>query len=460
MVIDPMRQGDKEVSVFIFRRDLRADGNAGLECLESLISEVLPIFIFNPRQVDPALNAYHSARAVDFMARCLLELAEALPGLRFFRTETLDDLDVLEAIRDALAGSGRRMAAVHFNADVTPFARERDGRIAAWCAAQQDVACVQCRSEYCLVDPASMPKPYQRFSPFVRRHLEDALVASSPSTVRRRSGIRSLSATSAAVGPLDLEVTKRWIRDTLLLTPERVRASSDARTAGRRGGLAVLERVRSGKYARYGETRDELGDPDGTTRMSAHLKFGSIGVREAFRAVVEAHGADHALARELMWRAFYDQVAYHFPKVLRGQVGTPQNEPQHGKGRPWDSSSTENEKKNKDAFEAWKAARTGAPLVDAGIREMLATGRMHNRARMMTAVYLTRTLGLDWRDGERFFATKLVDYHPPANSGGWQWASGDGADALPPFRTMSERRQAERFDRNGAYRLKWLGIKE
>jgi deoxyribodipyrimidine photo-lyase len=211
--------------------------------------------------------------------------------------------------------------------------------------------------------------------------------------------------------------------------------------------LAILARIRVGGvggFAEYRETRDVLADRDGTTHLSAYLKFGCVSVREAAAAAAaaaSASGGHDELLRQFMWRAFYDQVAFHFPRVLRGQLPSAgPNSSLHPKFDlvPWATVPAR--------LERWATGATGVPLVDAGMRELLTTGHMHNRARMVVASFLVHALHVDWRHGERHFARHLVDYHPTANSGGWQWASGGGADAQPYFRTLSPWRQAERHD--------------
>jgi deoxyribodipyrimidine photo-lyase len=444
------------VFLFVFRRDLRTQDNVGLaRCVAAARAagpgaRVCPVFVFNPRQVDAALNPYRSARAVDFMVRCLLELGRELPELRLLRTRTStgDDLDVLEAARARLGG---RLAGVHFNADYTPFARERDRRIAEWCAAV-GVACSGCTAEYSLVDPSAMPRPYQRFSPFYRRHLEDASAsaASAAPDIAR-----------AAFAPLPrlgggMDAASAWVRG-MLMAPVDVPGHRPGPVPGREAALAVVRRIRAGAFAKYAETRDDLGrEAESTTRLSAHLKFGCVGVREVFRAVEAAHGREHELARQLMWRAFYDQVAYHFPRVLRGQLSKSKASENASHATWWDERYGGKAKTKPDrAFVAWCEGRTGEPLVDAGMRELAATGRMHNRMRMVVASHLTRTMGYDWRLGERFFARSLVDYDPASNSGGWQWAAGGGAEAMPMFRKFSLARQAARHDPDGAYIVLW-----
>ena len=426
------------LSLFIFRRDLRTTDNLGFasavrESTDAGLT-LVPAFIYNPLQVDAGKNPYMCGLGVDLMTRCLLSLARSpeFKGrrrrFRFFRTRSTDDLDVLESFRPALA-------AVHFNSDVTPFARKRDARIQTWCSAR-GVAChAHPMLEYCLVDPAAMPKPYRVFSPFLKRHLQDAIdSANAPSPSHPPP-----PSTAAGTPPKS---------KTLELTPDEVAraylAGSDHGPSPRKRGLAILARIRAGAFASYPSDRDDLALPPGigTTGLSALLKFGAVSVREAFRAVIDAHGPSHELARQMMWRAYYDQIYYH------------------GLGeRAWATPACRatlfRSPRPLPAFDRWCKGETGVELVDAAMRELVTTGHMHGRARMVAAVYLTRNLGVDWRLGERFFASHLVDYHPPSNHGGWRWAAGCGADAMPPFRTMNPVRQAVAHDPDGVYRRRY-----
>ena len=429
--------------VFVFRRDFRTEDNLGLAAAARLAApaRLTPVFVFNPRQVDADLNPYRSARSVDFMVRALRHLKRrSIPELRMLKTYTKTDVDVLAAM------TKHGLRAVHFNADVaSPYARERDARIADWCA-RNSVECHAHAGDYCLVDPAKMPKPYQRFAPFYRRHIGDA-VASAAAAAAPAVVVRFVAC--PPIGRRYYESEDDGGASHLLPPgsyPDQPSDGNDVRTAA----LSIVARIGAGAFAKYAETRDDLGDARGTTHLGAHLKFGTVSVREAFRV------APHELGRQMMWRAFYDQVAYHFPRVLAGQLGP----------SSWNRGVSSRVDAVHVALDARMRARRRAiwdaacrlepdagvpPLVAAGLRELVTTGRMHNRARMVVAVYLVKTLRIDWRIGERFFARHLVDYHPPANSGGWQWAAGCGADAMPYFRTMSPALQAKKHDPAGAY---------
>ncbi len=191
--------------------------------------------------------------------------------------------------------------------------------------------------------------------------------------------------------------------------------------------------------ADYDQTRD-FPALEGTSRMSIHLRFGTVSIRELVRVAQELNAT---YLNELIWREFYFQVLYHFPQVNQG----------HAFRSEYDRIRWRN---NEKEFEAWCEGNTGYPLVDAGMRQMNATGFMHNRVRMVTASFLAKHLLIDWRWGEAYFAKKLLDYDFSANNGGWQWAAGSGCDASPYFRVFNPSLQAKKFDPQEKYIRQWV----
>ncbi|NDC43154.1 MAG: deoxyribodipyrimidine photo-lyase, partial [Chitinophagia bacterium] len=189
---------------------------------------------------------------------------------------------------------------------------------------------------------------------------------------------------------------------------------------------------------RYDQTRD-LPAIAGTTRLSVHLRFGTVSIRQLAR---EARSLNDKLLGELIWRDFYMMILWHFPHVAGGpfkkEYGNIEwaNHPEH--------------------FEHWRAGTTGIPIVDAGMRELSATGYMHNRVRMIVASFLTKNLLTDWRLGEAWFAEQLLDFDLSANNGGWQWAAGSGCDAAPYFRVFNPILQTQKFDPQQTYIRKWV----
>jgi deoxyribodipyrimidine photo-lyase len=188
----------------------------------------------------------------------------------------------------------------------------------------------------------------------------------------------------------------------------------------------------------YAEMRD-TPSAVGTTRMSLHLRFGTVSIRHLAR-----FGMQHSdkWLTELIWREFYQAILHHFPHSARESFRAKYDR------IPW--------RHDEASFDAWCAGKTGYPMVDAGMRELNATGFMHNRVRMVVASFLCKHLLIDWRWGERYFADKLLDYELASNVGGWQWASGSGCDAAPYFRVFNPESQMKKFDPQGHYIKRWV----
>ena len=197
-------------------------------------------------------------------------------------------------------------------------------------------------------------------------------------------------------------------------------------------------RIDSDLINNYHNTRDIPSIP-GTSRLGVHLRFGTVSIRDVVQLAAEENGK---YLNELIWREFYSMLLWHFPKTAEANLNS-----------KYDRLEWEN---NEAHFLAWCQGRTGYPMVDAGMRELNATGFMHNRVRMITASFLTKHLLIDWRWGEAYFARRLLDYEMASNVGGWQWAAGTGADAAPYFRVFNPATQAEKFDAENKYITKWI----
>ncbi|WP_341834712.1 deoxyribodipyrimidine photo-lyase [Chitinophaga pollutisoli] len=188
----------------------------------------------------------------------------------------------------------------------------------------------------------------------------------------------------------------------------------------------------------YDKTRDYPA-MQGTSRLSVHLRFGTVSIRELAR---KAMRLNETFLNELIWREFYQMILWHFPEVVHASFK-----------KEYDKIQWRN---NESEFHAWCEGLTGYPIVDAGMRELNATGFMHNRVRMVVASFLTKHLLIDWRWGEAYFAKQLLDYDLAANNGGWQWAAGSGCDAAPYFRVFNPTLQAQKFDKEGKYIRRWV----
>ena len=406
---------DFKLSLFIFRRDLRLADNTALNAALARSEQVAVCFISDPLQLTN--NPYFSRPSASFMLASLDSLGDAVQKrggkLYFFQGETENILRRLL--------SANKIAAVFFNRDYTPFSRRRDEAIAQVCA----VGGAQCFAfdDALLYPPGTIltaeGKPYTVFTPFLRKALAVAVL--KPALEENGHLFAGQLRCSGFSG----------IAPELLALPS-------AKNAGRDAGLRILSKT--GAFKRYGATRD-LPSLD-TTGLSPHNKFGTVSIREVWYALVRRLGPDNRILQELCWRDFFTHVAWSFPHVFEGPF-----KKQFASLR-WDNDET--------LFAAWRAGETGFPLVDAGMRQLAQTGIMHGRARMVTASFLVKDLHIDWRWGEKYFASALADYDPAVNNGNWQWCASTGCDAQPWFRIFNPSLQLERYDPDGGYIRRWL----
>jgi len=219
--------------------------------------------------------------------------------------------------------------------------------------------------------------------------------------------------------------------------------------AGMSGGAQLFDDFLT-RIAGYGTARDYPA-VDGCSHLSVHLRFGTVSIRHLFRTVQElsmrgqAGDGGAVWLSELIWREFYMMILYHNPHVVQSAFKPAYDAVEWATGKDAD-----------EAFSAWCEGRTGYPLVDAAMMQMNTTGYMHNRLRMVTASFLVKDLGIDWRRGEAYFAEKLNDYELSSNNGGWQWAASTGCDAQPYFRIFNPVTQSEKFDKDGEFIKEFL----
>ena len=406
------------INVFIFRRDLRYEDNTAFNhLLMQSTRKILPIFIFNPTQIHKQNNPYYSGPAVEFMIECIRDVKgiQCMVG---------DDIHVLETILRK-----HIIDVVAFNNDHTPFAKARDERIQQWCV-EKGIAC-HMSPDYVLFDYDDIKtdggRHYEVYTPFYKKCIKHISKVHAPIEHRHQSVTARLLTFPGCIKP-----------DTM--APHHATPARDIK-GGRTNALMILDRIKSKEFKKYDKERD-YPSLNKTTRLSPYLKFGCISIREAFFASKKAYGLNHGLVRELLWREFYAHLCWHVPRVLQGR-------PMRTKFDSlitWEQGPTQDE-----YFKKWCSGHTGFPFVDAGMRCLKTTGFLHNRLRMIVAMFLTKDLLVDWRLGERYFATQLVDYDPASNSGGWQWAASVGADAQPYYRIFNPWLQSEKFDKDAAF---------
>jgi len=406
----------------LFRRDLRLVDNTALEEARTQAIKISLGFIFDPAQIKP--HQYQSKPALHVLCKSLAELAEqtSLAGgvLNIWHG---DPIKILEAVLEH-----EPIDAVSINADYTPFSTARDQKIATLCEKRGIPLLI---SHDALLNPpgsvrTQQDKMYAMFTPFYRA--ADKIPVSKPTPEKA------------------LPLAKQLLYHAHKNIPEEIRAASTPTVAhpvvgGRRAGLKVLATFQH--QTGYATRRDLPADTTGTSHLSPYLKCGALSVREVYWHIKNTHkGAGEPFLRSLYWRDFFTHVAADTPHVF----GHPYNPAyQH---LTWHN--------NPSWFARWCEGTTGFPLVDAGIRELLATGTMHNRVRMVAASLLIKTLHIDWRLGERFFAQHLADYDPAVNNGNWQWVASTGCDAQPYFRIFNPWLQQKKFDPEAVYIKQWL----
>lgn len=399
----------QKVHIFIFRRDLRIEDNIALNSLikHTGNKNILPIFIFNPKQIYSKNNEYFSNNAVQFMIESLKSLESSI-HINYYEDT---DITVLEQIRKKYI-----IKTVAFNRDYTPFAIKRDNIISEWCyihnitlITEEDYTLLPLNKNMILNKSG---KPYQKFTPFYNTCMKQII----------KNPMR----------PIKHKKKLNIIKSVLKFDKDKYYSFNDkiAVHGGREEALIRLKK----NMTKYASQRD-YPYLEGTTRMSAYIKFGCVSIREVFYNYVK----NKALQREIIWREFYAYILYNFPFVL-------------GKSLKYNMIKWEN---NKEWFKKWCNGKTGYAIVDAGMNQLNTTGWMHNRVRMIVAMFLTKDLLIDWKWGEKYFATKLVDYDPASNNGGWQWCASTGTDSQPYFRIFNPELQTKRYDKNLEYIKRW-----
>ncbi len=417
--MDERMQKRYKKAIFVFRRDLRLEDNTGLIHALQDAEKVLCCFVFDKRQVGD--HPYKSSFGLQFMVHSLNELADELK-------EKGGHLNFLYGVADeeiAKLIKKEKIEAVYVNKDYTPFSKERDTKIKDAC--EKANVDFHTHADALLHEPHEVHKddglPYTVFTPFFRK--ASLIPVRSPQKNSFNNYMKSSCSMDEGVKILKKILPKE--DESALLN------------GGRKEGLSLLRA--SKKLDDYKTVRD-IPAKKGTTHLSAHHKFGTISVRETHAYVKKHLGETHGLITEIYWRDFFTHIAFHFPHVFKGAFRKQYND------LSWS--------KNKSDFEAWCEGKTGFPIVDAGMRELNATGYMHNRVRMIVASFLVKDLHINWQWGEKYFATKLLDYDPCVNNGNWQWAASTGCDAQPYFRIFNPWRQQDRFDPDCEYIKQWV----
>ncbi|HQR46394.1 MAG TPA: deoxyribodipyrimidine photo-lyase [Thermoanaerobaculia bacterium] len=421
------------VAVCWLRRNLRVDDNAALAAALRHADAVVPAFALD----DFYLTEDVSPPRLAVLAGSLKELAAALTakGSRLIvrRGPPAEALAALCRETGADAVFGHRDHEPHAK-ELETAARAALGRIGARLHLVEDLLLVPAGS---LATEAG--RPYTVYTPFARRWLERDKEPPVPEPAALPTPDLVLRPDFPSI-PLE---KPRGFRET---------GAPDNPRGGAREARRLWDAFRAAALPGYARERDRPDRP-GTSRLSPHLRFGTIGVRrllaearELWRAADAAGKASvETFVKELAWREFYASILESFPQTATANFRAEFDR------FPWAAGEEETRR-----FAAWAEGRTGYPIVDAGMRQLLREGWMHNRVRMIVASFLTKDLLVDWRKGEAFFRRHLADGDLASNSGGWQWAAGSGTDAQPFFRIFNPVLQGQKFDPDGAYVRRWL----
>lgn len=399
----------EKITLFWFRRDLRPEDNTGLFYALQQEKNVLPLFIFD-RNVLDKLEDKADAR-VEFIHSQLIEIKSQLEkkgGTLLIKygkpeeiyPELLNEYDI---------------QAVYTNRDYEPYAKVRDAKIEV-VLKEKGITLLSFKDQV-IFEPGEILNRsgayYKVFTPFSRNWLDK--YKNTKVTVLETPNWKNLHP-SKSLPPISLQ--EMGFKETNIQIPPKVTDEDIIR--------------------HYDKTRNYPAQ-NGTSRLGIHLRFGTISVRKLAQVAARLN---ETYLNELIWREFYMMIMAYNPQVVERAFKPAYDQ------IPW--------RNNTEEFQAWCEGKTGYPIVDAGMRELNATGYMHNRVRMVVASFLTKHLLIDWRWGEAYFSKKLLDFELASNNGGWQWAAGTGTDAQPYFRVFNPDSQTEKFDKELKYIKKWI----
>jgi deoxyribodipyrimidine photo-lyase len=401
----------QSINIFWFRRDLRLSDNTGLYHALKAGLPVVPVFIFDKNILNKLENK--ADKRVQFIHDALSEIQQQLAAMD-------SSLEVYygrpDEVYEELANK-YNINTVFTNHDYEPYALERDRHLKLWLS-EKGISFNTYKDQVLLEKTEVVKddgKPYTVFTPYSRKWksilTEDHLKA-YPTNKYFSNFFKQAAQVIPSLSSMDFT-------ESTINFPSK----------------NVNEEI----VKKYADQRD-IPSIAGTSKLGVHLRFGTISIRQL---AAQCKGLSDTFLNELIWRDFYHMILWNFPHVGRSKAFRQEYD-------------TIEWRRDTGEFEKWCNGQTGYPIVDAGMRELNATGFMHNRVRMIVASFFTKHLLLDWRSGEAYFAQKLLDFDLAANNGGWQWAAGSGCDAAPYFRIFNPYLQTQKFDPKLEYIKKWV----
>jgi deoxyribodipyrimidine photo-lyase len=405
-----------------FRRDLRLTDNTALNAAVATGEAVIPVHVLSEWK---GRHRWTGAPRQEFLCGCLRSLSQniaAAGGSLIIRQGTAD-----EELEKLIVET--RASAIYFNRDPDPFGRKMEERVRALPCKIHDFKDVVMHERNEVMTASGTP--FRVFTPYSKAWLKAPKTqpTKAPKKINTPAGVQSMP----------LPDLKTW----------GLSSTANIAEPGEKAARTRLTEFLRGPILKYGAMRNT---PFGrtTSHLSADLRHGTLSIREIYQRCTEL--AENATAferksiavfiNELIWREFYMQILWHYPEVLEHEFNP------KWRALKWRTGD--------EKFRRWCDGETGFPIVDAGMRELNETGYMHYRVRMIVAMFLTKDLHIDWREGEKYFMQRLVDGEIASNNGGWQWSAGTGADAAPYFRIQNPWSQTQRYDPEGKYIKQWV----
>ena len=416
-----------------FRRDLRLKDNPALAAAAKQSGVVVPVYVLSNWK---GHHGWTGTIRQTFLCGCLASLSKNLDAIN--SRLILRSGRAVEVLRKLIAETGAE--AVFFNRDYDPFGREVERELAVLCS-ELGIGCHGFKDRV-MHDPEEVKTGsdtvYRVYTPYSRNWLsmdKEVPVATPKSLGQPPSADICAS--------MDLPTAAHWG------LPE---CTAEIPAPGERAARARMrDFVEGDRLIEYAQNRN-IPAGETTSRLGQDLRFGLIGIRELFARCQEraqdgrlngvSRKSIETFIKELAWREFYMAILFHYPEVFEAEFNP------EWRGMPWPGTD--------EHFQAWAEGKTGFPIVDAGMRQLLATGFMHNRVRMIVSMFLTKDLHCHWRLGESHFMQHLVDGENASNNGGWQWSAGTGADAAPYFRIQNPWTQTKNYDPDGEYIRTWV----
>lgn len=387
--------------IFWFRRDLRwHDNHALLKALETS-EDVIPVFIFDPNILD---RLEKNDKRVSLLFDRIKELNALLENEKQIHILYGDPSSVFKRLFKEY-----NVDSLFCNEDYEPYALERDQKVSDICQ-EKGISFHQYKDHLIFHKDEILSlegNPYSVYTPYMKRWMQK--YKEKPPGYYLSENLLHRVSSKKIIGIQSLSEIGFQKTSYHLLTPKLHKESLTLYEQGR--DVPSLE----------------------TSQLSVHLRFGMLSVREVAKIAFE-HSS--LLLREVVWRSFFAQILWHNPRVIN---------------QPFRAKYNSLEWNNEDRLELWKTGATGFPIIDAGMRQLNETGYMHNRVRMLTASFLVKNMGINWRHGEHYFAAKLMDFDLASNNGNWQWVAGTGCDAAPYFRIFNPVSQQAKFDPNFTY---------